>query len=792
MREGSKRPVPVLSERLRSLLKRARGRFPERIVFPSDAQLLAGLRPESLAIRSALEYQARGDSSSARRFVAQHFRERSAPRTFFDRTAVEGILESIALHRPEWKRASLDFAGNWCFRLGDLYGSAVCRDGTIDWDGLKPGPGNDHLSRDRLHHFAFAPLLARASMHGAAVEEELLHAIRAWTASTERSRNPEGYSGSLIVAYRIVALVWAHAFLTARRSHPDLEFEILRILRRDVDFVIHRLGTSFANNHLLADGFVGWLAGMSYPEFAGSAAWIERGEQVWLRELDRQVYEDGASFEHASHYHAMACEMGASYTILNRLNGRAYPEWVDARVHAMLRLHADMAGPGGTAFEYGDGVEDPLLPIGDVMRWGRPDYSGLLPAIFGDETRPAACHDDESVFWLAGGRLPATTPKAQPAPLRCYAQGGLYVFEDAESRTRLLFRTGPVDGLAVNPGHMHADLLSILVHVEGVPMIVDAGTYSYRSDRDAWPAGSPPWRHYFMSAVAHNGLAIHGEDPLGRGTGDFPGHPIRSRAAIDAALRGNSIAWVQAENRGDSAYRGHRRGVVQVHGHYLLVYDALGSGAPPAAASFGLQFASGTRLEHGDTPGLMVARNEDATLRVATSDNLVFDTIASGQESPPLGWISPRYGELQPAPMLRHKPGGNTGPFATILSAEAAAASVASIEGLAPRSGVHAFRVTTDRFVDYVLASTSVGEEEVVAWDIRFVGKLLWLRTVEGRPRELRWLAARRAAWQAHGLDVRASEPVDELLVRVSPTGSLIEGGSSNQLSAMWFGETIA
>jgi len=262
--------------------------------------------------------------------------------------------------------------------------------------------------------------------------------------------------------------------------------------------------------------------------------------------------------------------------------------------------------------------------------------------------------------------------------------------------------------------------------------------------------------------------------------------------AIGAALRGDAIAWVEAENRGDSAYRGHRRGVVQVHGHYLLVYDALGSGAPPAAASFGLQFASGTRLEHGDAPGLMVARNEDATLRVATSDNLVFDTIASGQESPPLGWISPRYGELQPAPMLRHKPGGNTGPFATILSAEAAAASVASIEGLAPRSGVHAFRVTTDRFVDYVLASTSVGEEEVVAWDIRFVGKLLWLRTVEGRPRELRWLAARRAAWQAHGLDVRASEPVDELLVRVSPTGSLIEGGSSNQLSAMWFGETIA
>jgi hypothetical protein len=314
------------------------------------------------------------------------------------------------------------------------------------------GPGNDHLSRDRLHHFAFAPLLARASMHGAAVEEELLHAIRAWTASTERSRNPEGYSGSLIVAYRIVALVWAHAFLTARRSHPDLEFEILRILRRDVDFVIHRLGTSFANNHLLADGFVGWLAGMSYPEFAGSAAWIERGEQVWLRELDRQVYEDGASFEHASHYHAMACEMGASYTILNRLNGRAYPEWVDARVHAMLRLHADMAGPGGTAFEYGDGVEDPLLPIGDVMRWGvRITPVCFLRSSVTRRGRPPATTTKVSSGSPAAGFL---RQRRRHSRHRCGAtrRAGSTCSEDAESRTRLLFRTGPVDGLAVNPG----------------------------------------------------------------------------------------------------------------------------------------------------------------------------------------------------------------------------------------------------------------------------------------------------------------------------------------------------
>jgi hypothetical protein len=788
MNERPRRIVSVLKDGLRSLLKRSRGRPSETIEFPSDAQLIGALRPAGGAIGSAIDCLARGEASSARRFVAQHFRERAAPRTFFDRTRVKSMLESIESHHPEWRQASLEFAAAWCSQLGEIYGATICCNGTIDWDRLAAGPGNDHLYRDRLHHFAFAPLLARAALYGAAVEDDLLVTLRAWVESTARSRRPDAYSGSLIVAYRIVALAWAHAFLAAKAGDPDLEFEILRILRSDVGFIVRRLGTSFPNNHLLADGFVTWFAGMAYPEFADAGSWIERGDQIWLRELRRQIYEDGSSFEHASHYHTMACEMVASYTILNRLNHRAYPEWVDTRMHAMLRLHEDMAGPHGEPFEYGDGVEDPLIPVGDLHHWGRPDYSGLLGSTFDEESRSVACRDDQGVFWLAGGALPATTSKEERAAMRCYPQGGLYLFEDADSGTRLLFRTGPVDGLPVNPGHMHADLLSILVHVSGAPMIVDAGTYTYRSNRDAWPAGSPRGRHYFMSAVAHNGMSISGEDPLGRGSGDFPGASIHSRTAIGASMPGSVLAWVEAENRGDTAYAGHRRGVVQVRGHYHLIYDVPGRAASLAAVSFGLQFAAGTRLEQVGRSGLVVARGTDAALCVATSDNLLVDTIACGQESPPLGWVSPRYGDLQPAPMLRYKPRSDEGPFVTFLSTGDAKASV---EALALGRGAHAFRVTTDRYVDHVLASTGDATEEIAAWGIRFVGKLLWLRTIEGLPRELRWLQGRGAAWPSHGVDLRADEPVGELVVQVSPSGSLIEGCSRERLSAEWFGEPM-
>ena len=785
MKAKASKVGPVLRNSLRALVKLAGARATGKVAFPSDAKVIRSLRPDGGAVSAALGSLARGDSASARHFVVRHFRERVAPRAFLDRTRIGDILESVEARHPEWKQQDQAFAAAWCSSLGAVYGALICQGGTIDWDNLPPGPGDDHLYRDRLHMFAFAPLLARSALYGVATDAELLDAIRAWMRSTQAAADPDGYSGCLIVAYRIVALSWTHAFLVCKPGNAELEFEILRILLNDIDFVVRRLGTSFPNNHLLADGFVAWFAGMLYPEFVDSSAWLERGERIWLRELDRQIHDDGTSFEHASHYQAMACEMAASYVILNRLNDRAYPEWVDSRMRAMLRFHGDMMGPDARPLQLGDGVEDPLLPLGDPRHWGRADYSGLLSIVFADETGSGATRrDDQSAFWLAGGTFAPTRATMKLAPLRCYPRGGIYLFEDVEARTRLLFRTGPVAGLPVNPGHMHADLLSILVDANDIPVVVDPGTYTYRSNRTRWLAGSPGWRGHFMGPVAHNGMAIEGEDPLGRGEGDFPGRPIRSHVAIAVAIPGDAMAWVEAVNHGDTAYSGHRRGVVQVGGHYHLVYDALGEGRLPGGASFGLQFASGAQLEEDRRSRTVQARVGDAILKVATTDNLFIDTIAAGQESPPLGWQSPRYGELRPAPMLRFGVRGNDGPYGMLVAGGGASAPPSLVEGVKLPRGAYGFRVTTGRHVDYVLMAAGA-DQEIVCWNLHFAGSLLWLRISDRAPRELRWLRGRSARWG--GMIVRTDESVDELIVQALPAGNVVKGCAAECISIEGF-----
>lgn len=157
-----------------------------------------------------------------------------------------------------------------------------------------------------------------------------------------------------------------------------------------------------------------------------------------------------------------------------------------------------------------------------------------------------------------------------------------------------------------------------------------------------------------------------------------------------------------------------------------------------------------------------------------------------------LGWVSPRYGELRDAPMIRYGVRQREGPLAMVLSARDADVSRWSIQGrLFPRAG-YAFRVATDRHVDHLFLSTGEGAEEIAAWGIRFTGGALWLRTSGGRLQEMRWLGGRRAIWPEQGLDVRATGPSDEFTVRVTPSGHEVTRSGDGRVAVAWLGEPLA
>lgn len=93
----------------------------------------------------------------------------------------------------------------------------------------------------------------------------------------------------------------------------------------------------------------------------------------------------------------------------------------------------------------------------------------------------------------------AQTPQnAKIAVFREFPFGGYQSRRETcgDAETLLVFKAGPF-GYPATAAHAHADALEILLHVDGVPTLIDPGTFSYRNG---------PERLFYRSSAQHNTL----------------------------------------------------------------------------------------------------------------------------------------------------------------------------------------------------------------------------------------------------------------------------------------------
>lgn len=681
------------------------------------------------------------DPAQAKQYLVEHFRQRTAPRFFVDTASIrEGIVDIQRLH-PLWRTRLAQ-------RI-EAYRPSASTSGN---------KSQDHIERDREHLLHFALDLSRALLHGDAEPAWLKEKLDAWLTAIAHSRMPDAYSSPLLAVFRTISLSWSLAFLGARAQQDtiDIEFDLLRILLGDANFIASQLGESFPNNHLLADGFALWYLGTLYPEFTQAAQWRTAGEQVWLRELSRQIYADGTSFEHALHYHNFACEMASAYILLHRRNGLEPAPEILQRFRQMLNFQSALCQFGASPPQPGDSGDATLLALDTAQGGLCLAYGMLNRALFqsattlGDMNHPAM----ERAFWLLGARLPDTDDKQPASALAHFPQGGFTFFSDSVRKSQLLFRSGPAPNIELNPGHMHADLLSVYLSVAGEAAIIEAGTYTYRS---APQEPGPHWREYFLSPYAHNGLCLNGLDPLNRGPGSFPGGPIQSRAHCLGPYVSEALIYLNTHLESTTAYAGHCRGLLQVQGEYWLVSDVLPAGSGPA--SIGWQFQAQAEVVQTDIATLRV-KLPHTTLSLAMCGGNGQLALLNGSLDPIGGWVSPHYGELHPAPMARWQVTMDQ-PCAlgTLL---VTGAHTPNVECALLAGNALAYRISLGTDTDYVLLARDAACYMEYA-GIHFTGRALWLRARNGKPIEVRWLEGTAVEWPEQGLLQRAKQPIPGL-----------------------------
>jgi Heparinase II/III-like protein/Heparinase II/III N-terminus len=769
------KPGAVLGHARRRLGRFLRSRMQARQDSPAqptfgEDQFFAHLKE----LQAATEAWSGDPGEAAWEAAITHFRERVPPLGFLSSERVPALLADVGRRFPTWRERLLaKVHRDRREGLGVYDRRAAPLEGPFDWSGAGAGPLEDNLYGSRPHRFGFLPRWALACHYDRTVIAALERVLGDWMMAPRQHGNHPAYRSSHVVVYHFVALLLAWPFLAVLEEAEDgaavaaLRRKALLILYEDSRFLSVATGQSVPNNHLLAEYFANWAIAALLPEFDHAAEPAE-AEAAWLAELERQVFDDGGSFEHSVHYQEHACELAVAYLLICRSNGWLVPGPARSRIERMLAFQLALAGPDLIPPLIGNTTEDPMLAMGVCEGWQSGFLREVQRACFAPEKPPAAQDDPtrETAFWLLGGDLPADRGEAEEEPpFQAFPASGFYLFSEPDSRARLTLRLGPSPDAPGIGGHSHGDLLSLSLRIGGAPVLAPPGTYSYRFKPHPELPGRPNLRAHFASASCRSGPFYEGLEPYGPLKGDFrnwqlPCHVVPRWSSSNAA----GLSWVEGRVAGAGPYVDLCRGLLHVWGEYWLVYDRLPPGSREQRAFAGWQFAPGvTCRQPADDKVEAQAGKAGARLNLQACGTETGDIVTGGYE-PLRGWVSPSYGRLEPAPNLRFPLRPDSRDSAFLLAVEPRVDQ--RLEQVVAESDSLGFRITAPGEDSLLLISVAGGPGLVQWGDVSFQGRLLCLKRGKQGLR-VRALGLERLTAPSWGLELAAHEPADfELLLK--------------------------
>ena len=815
------------------LLHRVRERL-GREADRARARLLPAAAPGDRFVRelAAGGHDTRG--SAARRYLEQS----AAPRFYLpvSSAARRRLFETVRERFPEGVDAGLDEARRLAEGKVPLLGFGEVDLGPqIDWH-------RDPVSGVRWpRRFAADYDLASADnpadpkvIHELNRHQHLPRLAKAWALTGEHrfaaaaldqldawiDQNPESqginWSSSLEMAIRGLSWLWTIFLLLPCASlSEERSRRLLGSLFTQLDHVARYPSRySSPNTHVIGEAAALFVAGETFADLPSARAWKQRGLELLAAEILRQDVE-GVHAELSCGYHCYAVDFYLQATAVGRANSTVFPERFQRRLEAEIAFIANLTRADGTLPALGD--DDG----GRALALASQDYRSFADAL----STGAVLFERPDWRWVAGELREETVWLLGPAavdawkrieanrPLRRhdYRPGAGYFAQRSgwgPRQAHLVFDCGGLGFLG--GGHGHADALSIALHGPEGDILVDPGTFVYNL--------APAWRDWFRSTAAHNTVVVDGRSQS-EPAGTFRWGP-RAGVSPGTGFSAPFIEHLEGEHDGYAGLPGaprHRRRILQVGGEYWLVLDdLLGAGEhdlellyhfPPERHPLRLQEdPGGGGLAHvtSDAAGSLFG------ITVCGSSPLAAEVI-HGREEPPQGWVSRRYGERSPAPVLRAAlaaplparfvsvlaPGGSAlargrderrygalppDRFATDSDGAAADGRGEMVirRYAAGDAGDVVLSIERRGHTDWLLVSS--GDHDVQIGETRLRGEAVWLRVREG---EIERFFARNASFVEHrGEPLLESERPVACCAREARGNRSRPGGTESSLGA--------
>lgn len=219
------------------------------------------------------------------------------------------------------------------------------------------------------------------------------------------------------------------------------------------------------SNHYLSD-LIGYF-GLTW--FFGDLPGIKK-KQVWchkkiLQEFEKQVFEEGTDYEGSTKYHQLVTEIFYQFYLLSQEMGFAVPGSFTKKLKKMFTfINWCSTTPGN------------MIMIGD------DDSGKLIDGLPNDLIKIMKEPEQETEKYYPQFGLSVLKNKTWHATLRHHSFNGQQP-----------------------SGHFHNDIASVTIAVNGIPIIVDPGSYIYTP--------SAIWRNALRSITTHNSFFIKDAEP---------------------------------------------------------------------------------------------------------------------------------------------------------------------------------------------------------------------------------------------------------------------------------------
>jgi hypothetical protein len=413
-----------------------------------------------------------------------------------------------------------------------------------------------------LNRLQFLPQIAALARYfgDEAARQWCLDCLSSWIEANPPFLGVNWVSG-IELAIRATNILLTISMLGADTFAPDLAGRMRAALNAHA-FWIARYPSHYssANNHLVAEAAALFMLGALMPDLPDADVYRTYGFEKLVSESEAQFHPDGVGAEQSPTYSAFSLEWYLLALTVGKARGQPFPGAAIARLGKaglFLRWITDSAGQQPRIGDDDEGVVVASSP-------GKRDYvSAVL-------SNTAAVVDDGAIAPPASQAhfrdlfvKSRSETQAAPSGTRIFDDGGYTVFRRRLQKrdTMLVFDHGPLGHLSI-AAHGHADALAVWLHVDGLPVFCDAGTYLYHS--------GGALRSYFRGTRAHNTLEIDGVDQSTiAGPFNWSRKAIVHRCAVGGEV---GDVGVCAEHNGYERSFGvvHRRGVAPFERGYTI------------------------------------------------------------------------------------------------------------------------------------------------------------------------------------------------------------------------------